>query len=128
MTVGREQIRRFAAAVGERAACCHDVAAARAAGHPDLLAPPTFLVTLAAPAEDALLSRLGIATDGLLHRAQHFRHHRPVHAGDVLHATARLLGSGRALELETVLTTGDATPVSTVRSTLLRPSPGGTRP
>ena len=40
--VGREKIREFALAIGEGASVCLDVAAARAAGHPDLVAPPTF--------------------------------------------------------------------------------------
>ena len=40
--VGREKLREFAVAVGETDPIYHDEAAARAAGHPDLPAVPTF--------------------------------------------------------------------------------------
>ena len=44
--VGREKLREFAIAVGETDPIYHDEAAARAAGHPDLPAVPTFAVVL----------------------------------------------------------------------------------
>ena len=39
--VGREKIREYAASIGETAAICHDVEAARAAGYADVVAPPS---------------------------------------------------------------------------------------
>ncbi|MEE3921328.1 MaoC family dehydratase N-terminal domain-containing protein [Micromonospora sp. BRA006-A] len=39
--VGREQVRVFAAALGERDPVCHDLTAARRRGFPDLVAPPS---------------------------------------------------------------------------------------
>ena len=53
--VGREKVREFALAVGEGASVCHDIDAARAAGHPDLVAPPTFGVVFTMPLMEALL-------------------------------------------------------------------------
>ena len=44
--VTRESVRRFALATGLPASEHHDVAAARLAGYPDLLAPPYFFVSL----------------------------------------------------------------------------------
>ncbi|MER7402480.1 MaoC family dehydratase [Streptomyces sp. NPDC000070] len=123
-TVDREKVREFAAAVGERAAVCHDEAAARALGHPGLVAPPTFLTVPAARAEDEQLRHSGFATDGLIHREQHIRLHRPVHAGDVLHPTVRLtearpLAGRRALTVTTEVRGGDDRPVGVLVSTLL---------
>ena len=42
--VGREKIREFATAIGATDPAHHDPAAARALGHPDVVAPPTFPV------------------------------------------------------------------------------------
>ena len=39
--VGREKIREFAAAIGDANPAYTDPAAARALGHPDVIAPPT---------------------------------------------------------------------------------------
>ena len=46
--VGREKIREFARAVGESEPLYLDLEAARAAGHPDLVAPPMFAVVYCA--------------------------------------------------------------------------------
>ena len=53
--VSAEKIAEFARAVGEDAAVCLDPAAARAAGHPDVVAPPTFTVTFTMPLIEAFL-------------------------------------------------------------------------
>ena len=44
--VGREHIRRFAQAIGDTNPAYVDPAAAKALGHPDVIAPPTFLTTV----------------------------------------------------------------------------------
>ncbi|MFG2284575.1 MaoC family dehydratase [Streptomyces sp. NPDC048595] len=90
--IDRERIAAFAAALGDPHPAYTDPAAARALGHPDTIAPPTYLATLAARAEDALLSARPQITslDGAVHRSQSLRHARPAHAGDTLHATVRL--------------------------------------
>jgi len=82
--VGREKIREYARAVGEEDPLHHDLAAARAAGHPDLVAPPMFAVVYAMPAlEPALLDpELGLDFARMVHGAQEFRWGPLVVAGD----------------------------------------------
>jgi acyl dehydratase len=84
--VSREKIREFALAIGEGAPVCTDVDAARADGHPDLVAPPTFAVTFTMPAMEALLRdpELGWDYSRMVHGDQSFTAHRPIHAGDEL--------------------------------------------
>ena len=84
--VSREKFREFALAVGEGAPVCSDVDAARAGGHADLVAPPTFAVTFTMPAMEALLRdpELGWDYSRMVHGDQSFTAHRPIHAGDEL--------------------------------------------
>ena len=88
--VGREKIREFARATGETEPLHLDLDAARAAGHPDLVAPPMFAVVFQARAlEPALLDpELAIDFAHLLHGAQEFRWGPLVHAGDEITTTA----------------------------------------
>ncbi len=44
--VGREKIREFAEAVGDANPAYTDTEAARALGHPDVIAPPTFVFAI----------------------------------------------------------------------------------
>lgn len=93
------KIREFAAAVGELAPVCHDVAAAQAAGHPDLIAPPTFPVVFTMPRIEEMLRdpELGWRFEGTVHGGQTIDFHRPVHAGDELVCTIEIAGfSSRA--------------------------------
>jgi acyl dehydratase len=82
--VGREKIREYARAVGETDPRHLDLEAARAAGHPDLVAPPMFAVVYCAEAiEEALFDpEIGIDFAMLLHGGQEFRWGPLVHAGD----------------------------------------------
>jgi acyl dehydratase len=82
--VGREKIREYARAVGEADPRHLDVDAARAAGHPDLVAPPMFAVVYCAEAiEEALFDpEIGIDFAMLLHGAQQFSWGPLVHAGE----------------------------------------------
>ncbi|MEU5210765.1 MaoC family dehydratase [Streptomyces sp. NPDC020742] len=124
----RARLAAFAAAVGDPHPAYHDPAAARALGHPDTLAPPTYLATLAAHAEDQLLAAHGgFTTDGAVHRAQTVRHARPAHAGDTLHATVRLtavtpLADRRLLTLDCTFQDADGRWVATTTSALLCPA------
>lgn len=80
----------FAKATGETDPVYFDEAAAKAAGHPSIPAPPTYLFSLAlsAPAKrgDVFDSENGIGVDlaGVLHGEQSFTYHRPMYAGDRL--------------------------------------------
>ena len=86
---GREKIREFALAVGEGASVCTDLDAARAAGHPDVVAPPTFCVTFTMPLIEAFLRDPAFGWDysRMVHGDQSIVLHRPVHGGDELVTT-----------------------------------------
>jgi acyl dehydratase len=86
--VEKGQLRFFAKAIGETDPIYFDEEAARAAGHPALPAPPTFLFSLhlGAPASTGDLfdaeNGLGIDMRRVLHGEQRFTYHRPIYAGD----------------------------------------------
>ena len=84
--VGREKIREFARATGETSPLCHDVAAARAAGHADVVAPPTFpiVVTLNAMGDAVTDPSVGVVWSRVVHGDQRFTYARPIVAGDEL--------------------------------------------
>jgi len=82
--VGREKIREYASAVGEAGALHHDLAAAHAAGYPDLVAPPMFAVVYCRPALAMALFDPELAIDFamLVHGSQEFHWSALVIAGD----------------------------------------------
>ena len=84
--VGREKIREFADAINDPNPAYRDAAAARALGHPDVIAPPTFAITLTIPAghQAVMDPAVGIDYSRVVHGEQKFVHARPVRAGDVL--------------------------------------------
>lgn len=121
-----DEIRNFAAAVKNMHPQHHDVEAARAAGHKDLVAPPTYLVSLAQRAEAQMVNDPEADVDfaRVVHADQRFTHHRAVVAGDELFAQATLtavkeLAGNRLLTTETEISTVDREPVATITSTLL---------
>ena len=85
-TVEKGRLRFFAKATGQTDPVYTDEAAARAAGHPDLPVPPTFLFCLEMESPDPgkLRNLLGLDYRRLLHGEQGFTYHRMAHAGDVL--------------------------------------------
>ena len=82
--VGREKIREFALAVGEREPLHLDVDAARAAGYADLVAPPMFCVVFSSPAIAPVLfdPDVGIDFSMMVHGGQEFRWGPLVVGGD----------------------------------------------
>ncbi|MGE2716776.1 MaoC family dehydratase N-terminal domain-containing protein [Mycolicibacterium litorale] len=88
--VERGRVAMFAKAIGETDPIYFDVEAARAAGHPDLLAPPTFVFGLDLEHSDTLgvLEAHGVNLSAVLHGEQRFTYHREVHAGDSLTLSA----------------------------------------
>ena len=124
--VGREAVRAFASAVQARHPAHHDVEAARALGHADLVAPPTFAVVVAQRAEAAVLAdpEAGIDFSRVLHAAERFTHHRPLLAGEEVTATVRVdsvksLGGNDMVTTVTQIADAAGDPVSTVTSTIL---------
>lgn len=125
-SVSREKIREFARAVQARNPLHHDVEAARAAGHPDLVAPPTFaiIVSQAADAELVRDPSAGIDFSRVVHADQRFTHHRPIVAGDELSATVhvdavRTMGAGAMVTTREEITDAQGEPVCTAVSSLL---------
>jgi acyl dehydratase len=84
--VGREKIREFAEAIGDPHPAYTDVAAARALGHPEVIAPPTFVftITFAAAGQVVRDPELGLDYSRVVHGDQKFAYRRPVRAGDRL--------------------------------------------
>ena len=87
--VGREKIREYALAVGERNPLHHDVAHARANGYKDVVAPPMFCVVYCGPALGPAMfdPEVGIDFARLLHSGQEFRWGPLVQAGDEVATT-----------------------------------------
>jgi len=124
--VGREKLREFAIAVGETDPVHHDEQAARAAGHPDIPAVPTFPIVLSLRAGQIVYGdpELGLDYSRVVHGEQEFRHHRPIHAGDRLLAVGKVAaaepkGRHELLTIQTEVTTEAGEPVCTVLATLI---------
>jgi acyl dehydratase len=126
--VAREKIRDFTLAIHATDPVHLDATVARAAGHPDVLAPPTFLTVLAqryvaqGPIADPAL---GLDWSRVVHGGQRFTAHRPVHAGDRLSVSSqveavRAAGANELLTIRTdVSNAGDGAPVATLLSTII---------
>ncbi|MEV5714379.1 MaoC family dehydratase N-terminal domain-containing protein [Amycolatopsis mediterranei] len=92
--VSREKIREFADAIGDANPLYRDPEAAREAGHPDVIAPPTFLTIINLASINAIVTdpELGLDYSRMVHGDQGFTHMRPVFAGDVLEVTTHIDG------------------------------------
>lgn len=124
--VGREKVREFARAVLASSPLCFDVAAAKAAGYADVVAPPTFAVVIQEHTLQQLLSdpEAGIDFSRVVHGDQRFRATRPVVAGDELTATmtvtsVKTLGGNGMVTAESVITDASGAHVVTAISTLV---------
>ena len=86
LPIERSRLQFFAKAIGETDPIYTDVAAARAAGYPDLPAPPTFLFAaeLDSGASERLIAAMQIPLAKLLHGEQSFSYHRPACVGDTI--------------------------------------------
>ncbi|MEY9872150.1 acyl dehydratase [Streptacidiphilus sp. MAP12-33] len=124
--VGREHIRAFADAVGDDSAIYRDPEVARAMGHPDVLAPPTFPVVFTQQAAEQVTGdpALGIDFSRLVHGGQRFVYRRPIRAGDRLSCVvviedARTVAGHLSLTLRTEVRDADGEPVLTEWATLV---------
>ncbi|WP_410639696.1 MaoC family dehydratase N-terminal domain-containing protein [Amycolatopsis sp. lyj-346] len=92
--VSREKIREFADAIGDANPVYRDPEAAREAGHPDVIAPPTFLTIINLASINAIVAdpELGLDYSRMVHGDQGFTYTRPVFAGDVLEVTTHIDG------------------------------------
>ncbi len=86
--IERSAIRRFADALGDPNPLYQDEAVARAAGHPALVAPPTFPVALTS--NERFRHSLDLGTRSMLHAEQQFEYQRPLVAGDRITVVSRV--------------------------------------
>jgi acyl dehydratase len=109
--VGREKIREFADAVNDPNPAYRDPAAARALGHADVIAPPTFGIILTLKAGHQVIAdpQLGIDYSRVVHGEQRFEHTRPVRAGDVLQVVVTVQDIRTAAGNDIVTTRADVT-------------------
>ena len=124
--VGREKLREFAESVGETDPIYHDEEAARAAGHPDIPAVPTFPIVLSLRVGQKVYDdpELGLDYSRVVHSEQEFSYHRPIFAGDRLLAAGRVAsvevkGRHELLAIETQVTTEAGEPVCSAVVTLI---------
>ncbi|WP_405904132.1 MaoC family dehydratase N-terminal domain-containing protein [Streptomyces sp. NBC_00656] len=88
----RGRLRFFAQVLGEEDPVYRDLDAARAAGHPDLPLPPTFLFSLELERPDpyGVLDELGVDMRQILHGEEEFTYHRVACAGQELYFAPRI--------------------------------------
>lgn len=86
--VERGAIRRFAEAIGDDNPLFRDPDAARACGHPDLLAPPTFPTAFRQPGDPPWIT--GLDRRRIVAGEMTFETMRPITAGMVLTCRMRL--------------------------------------
>ncbi len=124
--VSREKIREFADAIGDPNPAYRSVEAARALGHPDVVAPPTFAIVLTLPAGNAFLldPAAGVDYSRVVHGDQRFEHVRPLIAGDEVTAsltidTIRVAGGNEIIGNRTEVRTTAGELVSTAYATIV---------
>src|SRR5690348_16849014 len=90
--VSRVKIAEFADAIGDPNPVYRDPAAARAAGHPDVIAPPTFAIVISMAASGRAVADpdLGINYAMVVHGEQQFQYSRPFRPGDLVTAQSTI--------------------------------------
>ncbi|MCP3821619.1 MaoC family dehydratase N-terminal domain-containing protein [Streptomyces sp. A3M-1-3] len=125
----RGDIRAFAAVVDDHNPLYRDPAAARALGYADVIAPPTFAVTVSGMVTRRILRdpALGLGGRQVIHESQKLFQHRPIVAGDRLTTTAVLrsaasVGGYERLTLHSEIRDAHDTEVYTVVTVVLAPA------
>ena len=116
----------FAEAVGSTDPVHHSADAARAAGYRDVIAPPTFAVSLAQQCDAQYIRdpEAGIDFTRVVHGEQRFVHHRPITAGDEVMGvltvdSIRQAGGHSMVTTRTELSAADGTALCTSTSTIV---------
>jgi acyl dehydratase len=124
--VSRVKIAEFADAIGDPNPVYRDRAAARAAGHPDVIAPPTLaiVISMAGSARAVADPGLGVNYAMVVHGEQRFEYSRQIVAGDVVTAQATITdirdaGRNVLLTTKTEIRTADGEHVCPAHSTLV---------
>ncbi len=124
--VSRVKIAEFANAIGDANPLYRDRAAAQAAGHPDVPAPPTFpiVISMSGSARAVMDPGLGINYAMVVHGEQRFEYIRPIYAGDVVTCRSTIsdihdAGRNVLLTTQTEIRTVEGEHVCTAHSTLV---------
>lgn len=124
--VSAADIAAFAAAVGATDPIHTDPEAARAAGYPDVVAPPTMAVAYEQRTSRAYVAdpEAGIDYSRVVHGEEAFTHHRPIVAGDeltgqVIVDNIRQAGGHAMITVRTELTGRSGEPVTSCLSTIV---------
>jgi len=112
--VTRVKIAEFATAIGEQSSYCFDPDAARKAGYPDVIAPPTFAIVIATTSNAQLTHDSGLGLNYAM----------VVHGGDWVVAKStieeiRPIGKHTSMTTRTDIETTDGEHVCTSRNTLV---------
>lgn len=104
--VSRVKIREFADAIGDGNPVYRDADAAKAAGHPDVIAPPTFPIVVSLGNAGLADPDLGLNYAMVVHGEQRFEYTRPLQAGDTVTCTSTIteiktIGNNEKMVLET---------------------------
>lgn len=99
VAIERGRLRFFSQVLGETDPIHTDLAAAREAGHPDIVAPPSFFMAVEALANDErerdgarpIFDIIGCDYGRLLHGDEHYTYHGSIYAGDELSYTTTII-------------------------------------
>lgn len=124
--VSRIKIAEFADAIGDPDPLYHDGEAARAAGYPDVIAPPTFPIVISMRGSGQVIADpdLGVDYSMVVHIEQRFTATRPLHAGDVVTSEStisdiRAIGRNETITTATEVRAADGEHIVTAYSTLV---------
>jgi acyl dehydratase len=125
--ISRAKIRELARALGDPNPIYHDLAAAQAAGYPDLPLPPTFATLFGFWPSESLLDRLielGVELRQVLHTEEEYEYLAAIYAGETVTGVTTItnLRSRREMEfinLTTNYTNQRAEPVLIAHTTML---------
>jgi acyl dehydratase len=124
--VSRVKIAEFADAIGDPNPLYRDRATAKAAGYPDVIAPPTFaiVISMGGSARAVADPDLGLNYAMVVHGEQRFEYSRQITAGDVVTAQATITdirdaGRNVLLTTATEIRTVGGEHVCTAHSTLV---------
>jgi acyl dehydratase len=122
--VSRVKIREFADAIGDPNPLYRDREAAKAEGHRDVIAPPTFPIVISLGGPALAEPELGLNYAMVVHGQQRFEYTRPVCAGDVVVCETtitdiRSAGRNERMDLKTEIRTVEGELVCTAYNTIV---------
>lgn len=124
--VGREKIKEFAIAIGDPNPVYVDENAAKAAGYPDIIAPPTFLTVMNFKYSPQIVldPELGLDYSRVVHGTQEYEILTPITPGMRLVATPRIgdiyaRGKNEFFTIEAEVKTEDGTLVARANGTIV---------